>query len=64
MHYRFEWDPAKAAENLRKHHVSFEEAKTVYLDVFANESYDVNPGRRRSLYDHRDVRTWTEIRNS
>ena len=42
MHYRFEWDPAKAAENLGKHGVSFEDAKTVYLDVFANESYDVD----------------------
>ena len=29
---RFEWDPRKAAANLRKHRVSFEEAKTVFLD--------------------------------
>jgi len=29
---RFEWDPRKAADNLRKHQVSFEEAKTVFLD--------------------------------
>lgn len=40
MHYRFEWDPAKAAANARKHGVSFEEAKTVFTDVFAAESYD------------------------
>ena len=32
---RFEWDPAKAAANLRKHGVSFEEAKTVFWDDFA-----------------------------
>ena len=29
---RFEWDPAKARENSRKHGVSFEEARTVFLD--------------------------------
>jgi len=29
---RFEWDLQKASANLRKHRVSFEEAKTVFLD--------------------------------
>ena len=29
---RFEWDTGKAAANLRKHGVSFAEAKTVFLD--------------------------------
>ena len=28
----FEWDKRKAASNLRKHGVSFENAKTVFLD--------------------------------
>lgn len=42
MHYRFEWDDTKAAENLRKHGVSFEEARTVFFDVFADESFDVD----------------------
>ena len=32
---RFEWDLAKAAANLRKHGVSFEEAQTVFWDDFA-----------------------------
>ena len=35
----YEWDIKKAAENLRKHDVSFEEAKTVFLDPFA-ETFD------------------------
>ena len=30
---RFDWDPAKAAANLRKHGVSFEEARTVFEDA-------------------------------
>jgi hypothetical protein len=29
---RFEWDPRKAAANLRKHGVSFSEAETVFTD--------------------------------
>jgi uncharacterized DUF497 family protein len=28
----FEWDPRKAAENLRKHRVSFQEAASVFGD--------------------------------
>ena len=32
---RFEWDPGKAAENLAKHGVSFEEAATVFRDVLS-----------------------------
>ncbi|MGE5306184.1 MAG: BrnT family toxin [Alphaproteobacteria bacterium] len=32
---RFEWDPAKAAANLRSHRVSFAEAVTVLEDEFA-----------------------------
>jgi uncharacterized DUF497 family protein len=29
---RFEWDGEKAAENLRKHRVSFDEAATAFFD--------------------------------
>ena len=29
---RFEWDPRKAAVNLRKHGVSFDDAQTVFAD--------------------------------
>jgi len=32
MSLRFEWDPRKAAANLRKHGVSFEDAQTVFTD--------------------------------
>ncbi len=32
---RFEWDRKKAAENQRKHGVSFEEAQSVFADEFA-----------------------------
>ena len=31
----YEWDPEKAAENQRKHGVSFDEAITVFLDPLA-----------------------------
>lgn len=32
MYDGFEWDPTKAASNLKKHGVSFEEASTVFDD--------------------------------
>ncbi|MCW5851708.1 MAG: BrnT family toxin [Anaerolineae bacterium] len=32
MSYSVEWDPVKAAQNLQKHGVSFEEAETVLDD--------------------------------
>jgi hypothetical protein len=35
MSLEFEWDPAKADENLRKHGVAFEEALTVFADPLA-----------------------------
>jgi len=31
----FEWDPQKAAKNLRKHKISFPEAATVFNDPFS-----------------------------
>lgn len=36
----FDWDPAKAAANLRKHGVSFEEAQSVFHDEFAVQFFD------------------------
>ncbi|MBK1725275.1 BrnT family toxin [Thiocystis violacea] len=35
MQIRFEWDPAKAVVNRRKHSVSFETALRVFADPFA-----------------------------
>ena len=37
---KFDWDPAKATSNLRKHGVSFEEAQSVFYDEFAIQFYD------------------------
>ncbi|MGQ0833416.1 MAG: BrnT family toxin [Gammaproteobacteria bacterium] len=37
---RFEWDRVKAAVNLRKHKVSFEEASTVFADPLAATGAD------------------------
>ena len=37
---RFSWDPAKAAANLRKHGVSFEEASTVLRDALSATGSD------------------------
>jgi len=37
---KFEWNPAKANANLKKHGVSFEEAETVFYDEFAVQFFD------------------------
>ncbi|MBI2059530.1 MAG: BrnT family toxin [Nitrospirae bacterium] len=36
----FEWSPAKAAKNARKHRVSFEEASSVFYDPLAATGAD------------------------
>jgi hypothetical protein len=35
MSFHFEWDSLKATKNLRKHGVSFDEARTVFNDPLA-----------------------------
>jgi len=37
---RFDWDPRKAAANLKKHGVSFEEARSVFYDESALQRPD------------------------
>lgn len=37
---KFDWDPAKAESNIKKHGVTFEEAKSVFYDEFALQFYD------------------------
>src|SRR5262245_39624816 len=43
--YEFDWDPAKALSNVKKHGVSFEEAATVFLDAVALTVYDAASSR-------------------
>ena len=38
--YKFEWDPAKARQNIRKHGIAFERAATVFLDPEALSEFD------------------------
>jgi uncharacterized DUF497 family protein len=40
MDVKFEWDPAKAQSNRRKHGVSFEEAASVFWDPLAATALD------------------------
>ena len=40
MHINIEWDSKKAASNLKKHGVSFEEAATALLDPMAKAKED------------------------
>ncbi len=48
---RFEWDPAKATINIRKHGVSFDEAVTVFKDPLAFIFDDIT----HSEQEHREI---------
>ena len=37
---KFDWNAAKAVTNIKKHGVSFEEAKSVFFDDFAVQFFD------------------------
>ena len=47
----FEWDAKKAAANLRKHRVSFEQACEVFLDPFLQlvDATDLNEAREAAI---------------
>jgi uncharacterized protein len=44
---RFEWDPAKAATNLREHRVAFQDAASVFDDDRAIIEDDADPDEER-----------------
>ena len=37
---KFEWDPAKAARNIKKHCISFEDAQSVFYDELVIQFFD------------------------
>jgi len=47
---RFEWDTGKADENMDKHGVSFDEAKSVFSDENAIEFYDEKHSEREDRF--------------
>jgi uncharacterized DUF497 family protein len=51
LNMRFEWDPRKAASNIPKHHVSFDEALTVFNDPLARIHDDID----HSFEEHREI---------
>ena len=52
MGLKFKWDTRKAAQNLKKHGVSFEEAETVFGDRLSSTKEDrrhSSPGEQRLI---------------
>ena len=47
---QFEWSTSKAASNLAKHDVAFEEAKTVFDDLQYVEFYDPDHSKDEERY--------------
>jgi len=50
MQLHFEWDPKKAASNLRKHKVSFAEAAEVFRDPLALTMFDKDHGEQEERW--------------
>ena len=51
MYPEFEWDDAKAAENIRKHGVGFVEAVAAFRDNFAIDYFDdIDYGEDRFIH--------------
>lgn len=46
----FEWDPAKARTNLRKHRIAFSEAVTVFADRLSITVYDPDHSQEEDRY--------------
>ena len=48
---KFEWDEPKATANLKKHQISFEEAKSIFFDEFGVQFFDEDhsPNEERFL---------------
>ena len=46
----FEWNPAKNKANLKRHGVSFEEAKSVFYDDYAVQFYDENHSEQEDRF--------------
>lgn len=46
----FEWDSAKAARNLLKHGIAFDEAQTVFDDPFYVDFYDPDHSEHEERY--------------
>ena len=60
---KYEWDQRKAASNVHKHGVSFDEAASVFLDKLAVSGHDPDHSidRRVEIYYVWPVRSWKVI---
>ena len=47
---KFEWDTAKAKANLKKHGVSFDEARSAFHDEFAVQFFDEDPASEEDRF--------------
>jgi uncharacterized DUF497 family protein len=59
MDLKFEWNERKASLNIKKHSVSFEEAKTVFDDVLARIFED----EWNSVNEHREIIIGHSVQN-
>jgi uncharacterized protein len=46
----FEWDPSKAEGNLRRHHVDFRDAATIFRDPLGTTIFDPSHSKEEDRY--------------
>ena len=56
----FSWDTVKAAANLEKHGISFEEAATVFSDAEGLDWEDLKHSTREPRYKRLERSTWSK----
>ncbi len=61
MQLRFEWHEGKAANNLKKHGISFEEAKTVFNDPLSITIADAQHSDNEDRYIDIDLSSQGEL---
>lgn len=59
MTFQFEWDEDKADKNLSKHHVSFDEAATVFDDLLSVTFDDID----HSISEKREITIGFSVKN-
>ena len=57
----FEWDDAKAAANLKKHRVSFEEGKTIFFDEFGLQFFDEEHSFNEERFLMLGMSSWAKL---
>lgn len=58
---KFEWDELKAAANLKKHQISFEEAQSIFFDEFGVQFFDDDHSSEEERFLMPGMSSWAKL---